>query len=274
MCGPCWSPFVCEHGWVDNEARLRTATRRHYESNPFVQVGRRRIDLWDARLRKLLPGGRVSGRRVLDVGCGSGEVAAALRQRGADVTCVDLTERAARRAHELGRGGAVVGDALHLPMATGMFDEVISIGVLHHTPNCQRGIQECLRVTKPNGYVTILLYRRYTAYHLAYVAAAPLRSRVDPDRLEALPRWLFALLRLCLRFTTGLEYDDAQIRAIIADQLWTPQATFHRPREVELLARSLGATIVQHDRAFGYSDTYQLKAHSRSVPVPSGASAI
>lgn len=247
---------------MTQEHALREATREHYEAHPFVKGGRDRVDRWDARLRRLVPGDLLDGCRVLDVGSGSGEVAAALSRRGASVTCLDLTERAARRAASLPGLHPVIGDALHLPCTDGAFDEVISMGVLHHTPDCEAALAECARATRLGGHVTVLLYRRFTLYHLAYLAAAPLRARVPASALTQTPRWVSTLSRPFLRMATGLNYDHEQVEAIIADQLWTPRATFHGTREVRSWARAMGLRIILHERALGYSDTYRLVVHN------------
>jgi ubiquinone/menaquinone biosynthesis C-methylase UbiE len=79
--------------------------------------------------------GDVAGRRVLDAGCGSGPIAAALRDRGAVVTGFDssagMLELARRR---LGPDADLhVADlASPLPLPDGSFDDVIAALVLHY----------------------------------------------------------------------------------------------------------------------------------------------
>jgi len=52
------------------------------------------------------------------------------------------------------------GDALNLGFGNMEFDFVYSMGVIHHTPNPQRAIDEIFRVLKPGGQAKIFLYRR------------------------------------------------------------------------------------------------------------------
>ena len=51
-------------------------------------------------------------------------------------------------------------DVLDIPYRDSSFDFVFSNGVLHHTTDPQRGIEELYRVVKPNGTVWIFLYGR------------------------------------------------------------------------------------------------------------------
>jgi SAM-dependent methyltransferase len=99
--------------------------------------------------------GDVSGRRVLDLGCGHGMAAVVLARRGARVTALDLSrgylDEACRRA---GANAVhvdfVQGDAERLPFADGSFDAVWANAVLHHLdPSIAAG--ELRRVLRPGG---------------------------------------------------------------------------------------------------------------------------
>jgi ubiquinone/menaquinone biosynthesis C-methylase UbiE len=114
---------------------------------------------------------RHPGSRVLEVGCGIGTDALRWARGGARVTAVDLTEEAiseARRRFELYGYDADlrVADAERLPFEDGSFDLVYSFGVLHHTPDTQRALDEIHRVLKSGGRAHVMLYHRssYTWY--------------------------------------------------------------------------------------------------------------
>ena len=90
--------------------------------------------------------GDVNGRRVLDVGCGSGPLSAALRERGAIVTGLDsspaMVELAGRRRGEDTR--LPVADLSEpLPFADGAFDDVAVSSVLHHLRDWTAPLAEC-----------------------------------------------------------------------------------------------------------------------------------
>ena len=103
--------------------------------------------------------------RVLEIGCGLGTDGAQFARAGASYTGVDLTEAAvslARRRFELeGLPGEFhVADAEALPFANESFDLVYSHGVLHHTPDTARAVEEVRRVLRPGGRAVVMLYHR------------------------------------------------------------------------------------------------------------------
>lgn len=196
--------------------------------------------IWRRRLGGLLPDATLRGARVLDVGCGSGELSRSLADRGALVVAIDLTARATNRAHVPGIVSAVQCDALALPFRDDTFDHSLSMGVLHHTPDCHTGLREMVRVTRNSGILIIALYSKWTPYHLIYLATSGLRARTSPERLHRLPSWAMRLTRAFVTFQIRQELDDEQLVNVLADQFWTPRASFHSPREIRQWAKQLG----------------------------------
>jgi len=105
------------------------------------------------------------GLKVLEIGCGLGTDGAQFAEAGADYTGVDLTEAAvelARRRFELFNlsGRFQTADAENLAFTDDSFDLVYSHGVLHHTPETGKAIQEIRRVLRPGGRAVVMLYHR------------------------------------------------------------------------------------------------------------------
>jgi ubiquinone/menaquinone biosynthesis C-methylase UbiE len=93
------------------------------------------------------------GDRVLDLGCGTGDLAADLARAGAHVTAADVAQpaldRAARRHPELQlRLIAIDGP---LPFEDGTFDIVLSSEVIEHVADTARWLSEVRRVLAPRG---------------------------------------------------------------------------------------------------------------------------
>lgn len=170
-------------------------TKAHYEQFPFIAGGDERVALWHRRLGTVLPNSAIRHSNVLDVGCGSGNVARSLAERGASVVAVDLTRLAVQRAQAAGDVRSVQCDALALPFRDDAFDHSLALGVLHHTPDCRAGLAEMVRVTRDAGTIIIGLYSKWTPYHFVYFATGRLRARVPGERLRNAPAWVMALTR-------------------------------------------------------------------------------
>lgn len=109
---------------------------------------RRRLE---AALAPHLPE-RGAGKRLLDVGCGTGHHLAALRRRGYEVAGVDGSEGMLEHARANNPGVDIrQSDVESLPFADGSFDYVICIEVLRYLPDFRRCASEMARVLRPGG---------------------------------------------------------------------------------------------------------------------------
>jgi ubiquinone/menaquinone biosynthesis C-methylase UbiE len=98
--------------------------------------------------------GDVAGRRILDAGCGSGPIAAALRDRGAAVTGFDRSAKMlelARRRLGTDADLRVADLGRPLPYPDGAFDDVIVSLVLHYLEDWTAPLAELRRVLRPGG---------------------------------------------------------------------------------------------------------------------------
>ena len=112
------------------------------------------INAYYARPAILALAGDVAGRRILDAGCGSGPLFAALRDRGAIVTGFDSSTGMLEQARQrLGDDADLQVAALGspLPFPDGAFDDVIAALVLHYLEDWGPALAELRRVLKPGG---------------------------------------------------------------------------------------------------------------------------
>jgi len=96
--------------------------------------------------------------RVLDVGCGDGQISRLLAARGASVVGVDPTWNQIRVAAERD-GGAVFArsGAAELPFAAGSFDAAVACLVFEHIDDVDGAIAEVARVVRPGGRFSFFL---------------------------------------------------------------------------------------------------------------------
>ncbi|WP_422804742.1 class I SAM-dependent methyltransferase [Streptomyces noursei] len=102
--------------------------------------------------------GDVAGRRILDAGCGSGPLSAALRDRGAIVTGFDSSTKMLELARKrLGDDAALhladLGSPLPFPDAA--FDDVVASLVLHYLEDWTAPLAELRRVLTPGGRLIV-----------------------------------------------------------------------------------------------------------------------
>lgn len=104
-----------------------------------------------------------SGLRVLEIGVGMGADYERWLRAGAIATGIDMSEfslsQARLRCEQSGlKPDLRQTDAENLPFADGLFDVVYSYGVMHHSPDTQKCLDEAWRVLKPGGTARIMLY--------------------------------------------------------------------------------------------------------------------
>ncbi|MDE3058854.1 MAG: class I SAM-dependent methyltransferase [Bacteroidota bacterium] len=151
---PCGTQFTnLEWG---SKAFFDEVERFRYATQPFMNT--------------IVGFNRFRGKNVIEIGCGLGTDLMQFARNGAHVTGIDLTPQSIalvkrRFALEGLPVRAMVADAENLPFEDNTFDLVYSFGVLHHTPDTQKAIDEVYRILKPGGNVIIMLYNK-TSLHV------------------------------------------------------------------------------------------------------------
>ncbi|MGV0999682.1 MAG: bifunctional 2-polyprenyl-6-hydroxyphenol methylase/3-demethylubiquinol 3-O-methyltransferase UbiG [Fluviibacter sp.] len=120
----------------------------------------------------------LAGKKIIDIGCGGGLLSEAMATQGADVTGIDLSDKALRVAklHLLETGAQV--NYRHIAAETiaveqpGTFDAVTCLEMLEHVPDPQQTIDACAQLVKPGGDVFLsTLNRNPKAYLFAIIGA-------------------------------------------------------------------------------------------------------
>jgi SAM-dependent methyltransferase len=172
---------------------------------------------WDAKFGDDIPAytaaaheaGYAPGAIVADIGCGTGRALPALRaavgEAGA-VLAVEVTLEMLEQVRATGRDvevSLILGDALHLPLATGSLGGIFAAGLVNHWPEPVAGLTELARVTASGG--------RLAMFHPTGRAALAARHGrvVGPDEPLSPGRLGDALAASGWRLDT---YDDAPER--------------------------------------------------------------
>jgi ubiquinone/menaquinone biosynthesis C-methylase UbiE len=131
----------------------------------------------------------LEGKKCLDVGCGGGRYSIAMSRLGAgqvvgcDVSDDGLAD-ARMRAGGLPDVSFEKASALDLPFDDGSFDFVFSSGVLHHTTDPDKGLDELTRVLRPGGKLYLLLYGSGGLRWAASGALRPMAQELGYDFMD------------------------------------------------------------------------------------------
>lgn len=168
---------------------LKKAHRQAWAQGDYRPVGR----VLEPAARILVDRARVSaGQRVLDVATGSGSVALAAAQAGADVVGVDITnawfDEAARRARDAGVHVELrLGDAEDLPVDDASFDVVLSSFGAIFAPRHEVVAAELARACRPGGTIAVTAWppggANGTMFSVLAAALPPPPASASPSSL-------------------------------------------------------------------------------------------
>jgi 2-polyprenyl-6-hydroxyphenyl methylase/3-demethylubiquinone-9 3-methyltransferase len=157
------------HRWWDPSSEFRPL----HEINPL-------------RLEWINGRAPLAGKTVLDIGCGGGILAESMARKGANVTGIDLSEKALKVAdlHSLESGIQVKYELISAEdMAAreaGKFDVVTCMEMLEHVPDPAAVVSACAALVKPGGQVFFSTISRNPKSYLFAVLGAEYILRLLP----------------------------------------------------------------------------------------------
>ncbi|MFT3864460.1 MAG: methyltransferase domain-containing protein [Solirubrobacterales bacterium] len=154
-------------GAIAEMARTEKALRLDYAEQGRRYDSTRRVsaDVLAAVSEAIDP---APGRRLLDVGGGTGNYAAALRDRGWETLVLDPSATMRRQAESKGLA-TIAGEATALPFAESSFDAVTMVSMIHQVGDWRGALAEARRVLRPGGRLAVM---GLAAEHLREVAWA------------------------------------------------------------------------------------------------------
>ena len=203
------------HRWWDPESEFR----------PLHQINPLRLD-WVDELAAL------SGKRVLDVGCGGGILSESMAARAQHVTGIDLAAKplgvARLHALESGVGNVeyreIAAEAL-AAQAPASFDVVTCMEMLEHVPDPSSVVEACARLVRPGGWVFFSPINRNPRAFLFAIVAAEYALGLLPKgtheyarfiRPSELGRWVRSS-GMSLVATQGMSYNPLTQRYWLGD---------------------------------------------------------
>jgi len=233
-CGGCGARFDAPDGVpnlrLPGDERTETV-RRFYERAPFpgypprdsLQALHARAErsVFAHLVNQAIPG----DARIVEIGCGTGQMCLYLARAdrvviGADLTRASLTlGTAAARRYGLDRVQFVETDLQRPGLRAAAFDVVFSSGVLHHTPDPRASFARLARLARPGGVIMVGVYNTF--------ARMPQRARRLAARLS---RFRIVPFDPVLR---DRRHEPARRDAWLRDQYQHPEEHSHTVAEIQ-----------------------------------------
>ena len=219
----------------------------------------------------------LQGKRVLEIGVGTGRYAVPLQKSGVEVVGVDIAARMVARGLEKGLRDIVFADGARLPFRDGSFDAVTSNHVLHLVPDWRTVLREAERVLRPAG-VYFSLFERYKETTLSDEYRALLRAagyeRTDPGLHERnLPKLVppARVVRVA-RWTEIASADKIleEMERKLYAFMWKVPEDLHE-KALSILRAEHGGTLI--DRTFDLEVGFWVRAQLGPLaraPLPAG----
>jgi 2-polyprenyl-6-hydroxyphenyl methylase / 3-demethylubiquinone-9 3-methyltransferase len=158
------------HRWWDKQSEFR----------PLHDINPLRLDWIDRHAR-------LSGKRVVDVGCGGGILADSMARKGADVLGIDLATKPLKVAQLHAMEAAtpsityreVAAEALAAE-APSSFDVVTCMEMLEHVPDPSSVVRACADLVKPGGWVFFSTINRNAKAFLHAIVGAEYLLKMLP----------------------------------------------------------------------------------------------
>jgi SAM-dependent methyltransferase len=245
-CPACALTYPADDGIPDlrrpGDARSE-AVRAFYAVAPFpgypprLTLGQLRARAQRSELARALDAAIAGDARVLEVGCGTGQMSLYLASAdrvvvGADFQRASLRLGAAAAARLGIAGVAFVETDLNAPgLCAGAFDVVLALGVLHHTADPSAAFAAVAPLVRPGGVIVVTLYHT--------LARLPHRLRRGLARLTGFRRVPFDPI-------LAARADEPERRAAwLRDQYLHPEEHRHLLGEVRRWLGAAGFTFVR-----------------------------
>jgi 2-polyprenyl-6-hydroxyphenyl methylase/3-demethylubiquinone-9 3-methyltransferase len=175
-------------------------------------------DLNPVRLDWIDNHAHLSGKRVLDIGCGGGILSESMAVRGATVKGIDLSTNALGVAdlHSLESGVEVAYEEIAAEAIAarepGTYDVVTCMEMLEHVPSPAAIVQACSTLVKPGGWVFFSTLNRNAKAYLFAVIGAEYIARMLPRGTHDYAR--FIKPSELAQFARSAQLDITEIKGI------------------------------------------------------------
>ena len=173
--------------------------------------------------------------KILEVGCGTGQLSLFLKRYNRIICGVDISTPSLKLAddfrvrNEIDNVVFLKMNIFNMQFKDKVFDYVISNGVLHHTANTELAFSKILKPLKINGYIVIGLYHKYGRF---YTNFKQMLIQNFGERFKILDRR-----------TVDPNISEEKRYAWLKDQYKNPHETSHTLKEVKTWFKKMVSSI-------------------------------
>ena len=138
-----------------------------YNKKPYFKPNHKVLDVISRCF-----GGRLGGKKIVELGAGSGSDIICLAQKGVNAYAIDFSIESLNSIKYWAKKKGVTvktvqADIKKIPYPSNSFDMVYSVGLMEHFTNPIVYLREQIRVVKPGGFLLVDVPQKYTLYTLA-----------------------------------------------------------------------------------------------------------
>jgi len=127
----------------------------------------------------------IKGKKVLEVGCGTGKFSEVIIGKGAELTVVDIGQNLVHSVSEKTGCKGVVADACNMPLENDSFDIVISSECIEHTAEPLKALEEMCRLCRKDGFVCL------TTPNKLWYPVLVLSQKLGIRKFSGIENWIF-----------------------------------------------------------------------------------
>lgn len=163
------------------------------------------------------------GSRILELGCGTGQLSLFLSRLNRQIFAVDISNASLklgekfRKKYKLDNTFFMKMDVFNLKFKNNTFDSVVTNGVLHHTKDAEEAFKCLVKVLKPGGVIVVGLYHKY----------GRTVTRIKQNLAKIIGSKIFYFDKT----SRNIKSKDKR-KAWVQDQFMNPHETLHTPNEV------------------------------------------
>lgn len=155
-----------QHFWDSRPCNIKHSSKEIGTAEYFKEVSTKKFFV-EPHIKPFSLFDKWQGKKVLEIGCGIGTMAAEFASHGADYTGIELSSKslnlAKKRFEIFGlKGSFYVGNAEELScfLSQQYFDLIYSFGVIHHSPHPKKIIEQIEKFSNRNTTVKVMLYAK------------------------------------------------------------------------------------------------------------------